>query len=369
MAIDFAAEGLLDGAPDERARQARLELLRTLESEGFSVDELRRAAHEGRLALLPVERVLEAEGPRYTLEELARETGLGLEFMEEARRAVGAPAVEPDQRVLTEEDRELAFGAAALMSNGLDRERFLELTRVMSQAMAGVAASFASIWGEALMRPGDTERDLGLRYAESLRNLAPLAGPSMQHLLNLRMREVIRQAVVTQAELSGGLPGTQSVTVGFVDIVGFTELGEEIPPGELGAVVRDFELSVEEAVRPPVRLVKTIGDAAMLVATQAEPLVAAVLELVEASRESEERPLLRGGMASGEALPRAGDWYGRPVNLAARLTEFARRGSVVASRDVRDAAPEGYRWSFAGRPRLKGVSGEVEVYRVRSLGD
>ena len=75
---------------------------------------------------------------------------------------------------------------------------------------------------------------------------------------------------------------------------------------------------------------------------------------MEASRESEERPLLRGGIASGEALPRAGDWYGRPVNLAARLTEFARRGSVVASRDVRDAAPEGYRWSFAGRPAVEG---------------
>ena len=59
MGIDFQAEGLLDGADD---REARLELLRTLEQEGFSLDELRAAATQDRLALLPVERVLAGEG-------------------------------------------------------------------------------------------------------------------------------------------------------------------------------------------------------------------------------------------------------------------------------------------------------------------
>jgi adenylate cyclase len=366
VAIDFEREGLLEGAGDDRARAARLELLRTLEAEGFELDELRRATHEGRLVLLPLERVLEAEGARYTREELAAETGLDLAFVDEARRALGAAAAAPGERVLTEADRELTQNAAVLLQNGLDRERFLELTRVMSQAMGTVAAGFASIWGEALIRPGDTERDLGLRYAESLRNLGPLAGPTLQHMLNLRLREVVRQAVVGQAELqSGRLPGAQPVSVGFVDIVGFTRLGEEVPPEELGEVVREFEHTVEDAARAPVRLVKTIGDAAMLVAPAPVPVLDAVLALVDASREDERRPLLRGGVACGEALARAGDWYGRPVNLAARLTTFARRGSVVASQEVHDSAPDRYAWSPAGRRRLKGVRGEVDVYRVR----
>jgi adenylate cyclase len=366
MAIDFEAEGLLEGVGDERARQARLELLWTLEAEGFELDELRRAASEGRLALLPLERVLEAEGPRYTREEIAAETGLDLEFFDEARRALGAAVAAPGERVLTEADRELGQNAATLMAAGLDRESFLELTRVMSKAMGTVAAGFASIWGEALMRPGDTERDLGLRYAESLRNLGPLAGPTLEHMLNLRLREVVRQAVVGQAELqSGQLPGAQPISVGFVDIVGFTQLGEQVPPEELGTVVREFERAVEEATQPPVRLVKTIGDAAMLVAPDPVPVLDAVLTLVEQSREDGRQPLLRGGVACGEALPRAGDWYGRPVNLASRLTTFARRGSVVASKEVHDRAPERYAWSPAGRRRLKGVRGEVDVYRVR----
>jgi adenylate cyclase len=368
MAIDFEAEGLLDDAGDERAREARLELLRTLEEAGCSLEQMREAAQQGRLALLPVEMVLAGEGTRRTQREVAKETGLEFDFLSEARRALGLPALDPDDPVVTDDELELARSAATLLDAGLDREGFLELTRTMSQAMAGVAAALTSTFGAALLRPGDTERDLGLRYAEMVREVGPLAAPSLNQMLNLRLREQVRQAVVGQAELqSGRLPDAQQVVVGFVDIVGFTNLGERVEPDELGAVVRRFEGLVEDAARPPVRLVKTIGDAAMLAASEAPPMLDTLLELVEGSREDEERPTLRGGVASGAALPRAGDLYGRPVNLASRLTSFARRGSVVASKEVREAAgDDGYDWSEAGSRRLKGVRGEVEVYRVRS---
>jgi adenylate cyclase len=366
VATDFEAEGLLDGLDDERSREARRELLETLEEAGCSLEELREATAQGRLALLPMQLVLAGEGPLRRQVDLVEETGLELDFLTEARRALGLPAVDPEERVITAEEAELARSAATLLEAGIDRQGFLELTRTMSQAMAGVAASLTSTIGSALLRPGDTERDLGLRYAEVLRELGPLAGPALTQMLNLRLREQIRQAVVGQAELqSGRLPDAQQVVVGFVDIVDFTRLGEQVPPEELGAVVTRFEAQVDDAVRPPVRLVKTIGDAAMLVAPEPAPLLDTMLGLVESSREDEDRPLLRAGIASGEALPRAGDLYGRPVNLASRLTSFARRGTVVTSKEVHDAAEDGYDWTWIGRRRVKGVRGDVEVYRVR----
>jgi adenylate cyclase len=364
VAIDFEAEGLLDGASD---REGRLDLLRTLEKEGFTLEELKEAAAHDRLVLLPLERVIQGEGRLYTREDLAEATGLPEEFLDSAARALGVPVRHPGERVITEEELELSKSAKQLLDAGIGEEEFLELTLVMSRSMANVAAELMSVFGEALLQPGDSERDLGLRYAETLRQLGPLAGPTLQQMLNLRLREVTRQAVIGQAELqSGRLPGSQPIAVGFVDIVGFTRLGEDAEPDDLGGVVRRFERAVNDCAEEPVRLVKTIGDAAMLVSPEPRPLVDAVLGLVE--RSHEESPLLRGGIALGEGLPRAGDWYGRPVNLASRLTGFARRGSVVTSEEVHEAAADGYEWSRVGSRRFKGVRGSVDVYRVRPEG-
>jgi adenylate cyclase len=365
VAIDYEAEGLLEGAED---REARLELLRALENEGFTLEELREAAAHDRLALLPVERVLAGDGKLYTKEELCEKTGLDPEFLDEAARALGVPVREPGERAITDEELELSHSAKALLDAGLPQEAFLELTAVMSRSMANIAAAFTGVFGEALIQPGDTERDLGLRYAETLENLSPLAAPTLEQMFNLRMREQMREAVISQAELqSGRLAGSQPITVGFVDIVGFTQLGEDVAPEELGPVVRGFERTVSDAVDSPVKLVKTIGDAAMLVAPEPGPVLGTVLELVDRSKD--DGPLLRGGVALGDGLPRAGDWYGRPVNLAARLTGFAKRGSVVTSKEVREACGDAYDWSDAGRRRFKGVKGSVEVFRVRRSPD
>ena len=361
VAIDFEAEGMLEGVSN---RQARLELLQTLEQEGFSAEELREAAAQDRLALLPVERVLAGEGKLYTREELVEETGLDADFLDEAARALGVPVREPGERAITEEEVELSRNAKALIDAGLSQESFLELTAAMSRSMQNIASALTAVFGEAFLQAGDTERDLGLRYAQAMRHLGPLAAPTLQHMLNLRLREEMREAVISQAELhTGRLEGSQPITVGFVDIVGFTKLGEDVEPEDLGAVVRSFERAVADAVQPPVRLVKTIGDAAMLVAPEPGPVVDTVVRLVERSLQQE--PLLRGGVACGQGLSRAGDWYGRPVNLAARLTGFAKRGSVVTSKEVRDSAGDGYDWSAAGSKRFKGVRGTVDVFRVR----
>jgi adenylate cyclase len=130
---------------------------------------------------------------------------------------------------------------------------------------------------------------------------------------------------------------------------------------------RLFELA-SEAARPPVRLVKMIGDAAMFASRDSAKLMDAVVGLVGAAGK-EDIPPLKAGAAFGPALGRGGDWYGRPVNLAARITSFARPDSVVIDQALKDSLQsengDRFDFSFAGRRRFKGIEGEVPVHRIR----
>ena len=366
MAIDFEAEGLLDGL-DERERAARLRLLEELSAEGVALDELRRAVAEDRLALLPVERVLAGEGRRYTAEEVAERAGLEEGFLIRQRQALGLPMPDPGERAFTDEDVASAKRMKAFHDAGLPEEGMLEVSRVVGMAMAQVAAANRDLVGEAFLEPGDTELDVGLRYAEVASSLAPMLGPMLQYVLNLHLREQVRREVIGRAELAEGrLPGAADVAICFADLVGFTRLGEQVATEELGGVTRRLSQLAGEVADPPVRLVKLIGDAAMLVSPETDPLLDAGLSLVEAAEaEGEGFPLLRAGVARGRALPRGGDWYGRPVNVASRITSVAYPASVLCAAEVRDTAGPGYRWSAAGSRRLKGIREPVRLYRAR----
>ena len=125
-------------------------------------------------------------------------------------------------------------------------------------------------------------------------------------------------------------------------------------------------MSVTTEAEPPVRLVKMIGDAAMLVSREVEPLLDAALELIEvAEGEGEEFPFLRAGLAVGPTLAQSGDYYGRAVNLASRLTAVARPGSVLLDAAAKEAAGDDFSYSFAGERKLKGIDSGVKLFRAR----
>lgn len=376
MTIDFEREGLLEGLPHEEARSARRELLERLANDGVPLEDLRRAVAESRLALLPAERALTGD-PRHSAREVAERTGIGLELLLAQQQALGLPRPDPDERVLSDEDLAAAERLSRFREAGLPEEGMLEVARVIGQAMENVASSSRQLAGEALLHPGDTELELASRYAEAAAELGPLMGSLLEHQYRVRLREGLRRdAISSEALESGELVGATEISVGFADLVGFTRLGERLPASDLGRLAGRLAEIAAEVAEPPVRLVKTIGDAAMLVSEQTPPLLDALLDLVEtADRAGDDFPQLRAGAAQGLALGRGGDWYGRPVNLASRVTGAARPGSVLVTGDVREdvRAADGedrseeaaYRWSRAPARRFKGVKDRVPLYRVR----
>ena len=365
MAIDFEAEGLLKGTRG-KARQGRRQLLEELAKDGVPLEELRKAVEEDRLALLPVERLLSGGGDRLTAAEVAERAGIDIDLVRWLRQALGLPLPDGEERVFTVDDVEAAKRIKAQLEAGLPGDGILEVSRVLGISMAQVAAASRTLVGEAVLNPGDTELDVARRYVEASERLQPTVGPMLTYVFEQHLREQIRQDAISSAELhSGRLTGAQEVTVCFADLVGFTKLGESLPPEELGGVTGRLGELAGDAAEPPVRLVKLIGDAAMLVAQDNDALVAAALRLIEEAEADEEFPLLRAGVARGAALPRGGDWYGRPVNLASRITGIAYPGSVLTSQEVRDASGDVYRWSEAGAKRVKGIEGRVSLFRVR----
>ncbi|HXV05701.1 MAG TPA: adenylate cyclase regulatory domain-containing protein [Solirubrobacterales bacterium] len=367
--IDFKAAGLLDGL-DGKARTARQELLERLAVEGVPLEELRAAVDAGRLTLLPVERAFGGVGPQYTPREVAAAAGVELDLLESAASALGIPYPDPDQKGLNEADLEAARRMKTLRDAGLPEDGILQVARTIGRATARIAEANRELGIRALMQPGDTERDLALRFAAAAEYMQPLVEPVLVYALRAHMLAQIRRDVIGAADLASGEMGaTSEMSICFADLVDFTKLGDEIPPEQLGGVAGRLEEMATAVTEPPVRMVKLIGDAAMLVSTETEPVIAAALALVEAAdEEAEEFPRLRAGIARGTTLSQAGDLYGRPVNLASRITAIAKPGSVLVDEATKEAAPDAFAYSFAGERRLKGFDARVKLYRTRRLG-
>jgi adenylate cyclase len=367
--IDFEAEGLLEGLEGDEL-ESRRRLLEELADDGFELDELKEAVEQDRLALLPVETVLGGE-PKYDAGEVAEKAEVDSDFLQRLWSALGMPVAGEEEKAYTQADVDAAKGVHEILDTGLPEEALLEVTRAMSQSMATVAAAVGRAFGTAFIHEGDNELDLARRYTDVAKEVAPHVPLLLAHVFAIQQREELRRAMVDlEAASKGELAGAEDITVAFADLVGFTRLGERIPPDELGAVASRLGELASGVAEAPVRFVKTIGDAAMLVSYKADPVIKATLALVEAAEnEGEDFPQLRAGMAAGPGLRRAGDWYGRPVNLASRITGKARPGSVLTSEDVKERAGEDFNWSFAQKRKIRGVKGEVPLYRVRMPGD
>jgi adenylate cyclase len=366
---DFEAEGLLDGLEGEQ-RAERLALLQSLSAEGVPLEELRRTTQSGTIIFMPAD-VLIVGHERYTATEVAERSGIEVEFLVAVRRAMGLPLPDPQEPLYTKMELESVRMIHIARAAGIADEDLLDLLRVLGRGLSQAADTLRAMPLKLVLEPGISEQELASRYGSAVEQLYPLLGPLLSNLLALYLREATQTEVISALERAGGeLPGAREVTVSFADLVGFTRLGEEVPPAELGQLAARLEALATDLAAPPVRLVKTLGDAAMLASPDPQPLLDATLGLIAAADgEGEDFPQLRAGAALGIALPRAGDWFGRPVNLASRITSIARPGSLLADVGVHDAASEQYRWSFAGERHLRGIRGPVRLFRARPLGD
>jgi class 3 adenylate cyclase len=158
----------------------------------------------------------------------------------------------------------------------------------------------------------------------------------------------------------------------FADLVGFTALAEL--EGDDRAL--EVALALQRRARDLLEVhaaeqVKTFGDGLMLRCDEPRAAVKLGLRLVDELTDEGDLPPVRVGIHTGPALASEGDWYGRTVNVAARLCSVAPGGEVMVSQSTRDAAGQmsGVDWSGRELHWLRNVSEPVGTYLASSRQD
>jgi adenylate cyclase len=361
----WEAAGLYDrDAPDAVERR---ELLDYLASVGCTVDEM--VAHTDGLIRLASRRILFGSEEPVTVAHLAEVAGCSEELARRVRLAVGLPdpgdaeVCSPIEATILES---FVSGAAVFGD-----EVTLQFTRVVGNAVSGIAeaalALFAANRSAPLVADGATPADVARAGAEATEAL--LAVPP---LLDVLLRVHFEAASLDRFSGGDGRGPTVSVAVAFVDLVGSTQLTHLLTGAELAAALGDFERVASEAVvAVGGRIVKRIGDAVMFVASDAVSACDAARAVVAAVDAHPTLSAARAAVAWGSVLPRDGDYFGTPVNLAARAVPFAEPGTVVVSEAVRDfllAAAPPIAVVPLGEPVLKGFDTPVALFALRPPG-
>lgn len=364
--FDLEASGLLDGL-EGKARVERAELIPWLLERGVSIEQIRGTAAP---MLLGSRRVIGDDGQYVSAREAAEKSGVDLDLFERIQRAMGLPRVEdPDAAVFLRADAEAATFAREFLDVGINPDEIVQITRLLGDGLSRAAEAMRYAALAAVIRPGATELEIAQASEALVANIAPLLGPMIQDVLLLQLRHAIETEGVNASERAEGqhLPGARLVTIAFADLVGFTSLGEAVPPEDLEHLSQRLADMTRDVTAAPVRFIKTIGDEVMLVSPESVAILDTVMQLIDATESDEGFPRVRVGVATGMAVSRAGDWFGSPVNLASRVTAAARPGSVLVSETTREAIGDDDRfiWSFAGARHLKGISSDVKLFRAR----
>jgi adenylate cyclase len=372
----WARDGLVPHARDGRwtpAAVAQARIVTRLRERGHSLDEIRAATESGRLAFGFIEELMPAQEPTHTLEEAAAETGLEPALIERLFLSMGFNAASVER--LSDEDLELLRHVALVLSAGFPLVALLQLVRVYGQALAQMADAEVRLFHlyvhEPLMREGVPGVQVGEEMEELARELVPLASPIMDRVHQRFLAHFVEQDVVghMEADLEDAALdlGRLRVAVAFADLAGYTRLTEEAGEEEAVDAVERFIEDVEVTLPDDARVIKTIGDEVMIVGSDAAALVdwAVGFQRLVADR----RPLPRIGLHYGLTLYRDGDYYGREVNLAARVAARAAGGEVLVTRPVIDVAGPNLEFERIGEVRLKGFANSTELFVALAVGD
>jgi adenylate cyclase len=383
----LAATGLI--RPDDHGRftygdALALKMVSALLESGLPAETIERAAAEGLLSFQRTDEYLPYRpGPRSerTFAEFQADAGPRAALLPAVYEVLGLPKPDPTAPIHTDEEAMLRR-FLEVWGPTPDADSLIRAARLMAQGARAAMLGWAELMDEQLAEParrrllrGELEEfpdDVRVAFGKATR-LAPemflwLSARYLEHRSVNGIVEGFERYLATRGLAPDPDPlGPPSIV--FVDLSGFTRLTRE--RGDESAVVAATALQRRADATATLhggRLVKLLGDGAMLRLGDATVGVEAALDLVEAiTDEGALSP--HAGISAGPVIERDLDVFGQTVNLASRIADVAAPGEVLASEAVVEAAADD-RFGFERieDARLEGIPDPVALYRVSRSG-
>jgi adenylate cyclase len=280
--------------------------------------------------------------------------------------AFGLPAPEPDDPWFTPEEADVLI-ALSQLRDIWPRRVYLQAARVYGHALSEIADNEVHLFRhdveQRLLTDVRDPKQAIAAVRNALEQLLPLADPMIRAVHRRWVEHALAQAAVREAEIASPdapLPGAREVTFLFCDVKDFTAYADTKGDAAALEAIEHFSRVVHEE-QAGGRVVKGIGDAYMLVYPSPEAAVSAGARMVERMRSSDS-PGVHASVHHGVAIYREGDYFGRAVNLTARLLAQSGENELVATADVAESTGARHKWRHQGALRVRGVATPVDVY-------
>ena len=309
-----------------------------------------------------------------TLEQAAAAIGLPQDLGARLFDAWELPRPQPGQALRADDDELLALALPALEGFEGDETALLASARQLGDSLRRLAESQVRLFHAHVEEQLAAEGHPDHSWTDDLNQVAAVMMASLERALVLLYRRhfehYVLEVTVLRAEAAlerAGLARRRPVrppAIGFLDLTGYTKLTEE--RGDRAAAElagRLVEMVHEFAHRRGGRAVKLLGDGVMFHFPEPGQAVRCGLELIDRIPRVG-LPQARVGLHSGPVVLQDGDYFGGTVNIAARITDYARPGKVLVSDQVVADTDrlEAVRFEPVGPVSLKGLSAPITLF-------
>jgi adenylate cyclase len=310
--------------------------------------------------VLRPERLRRTVSPR----DIEKAGGLSAEDVIASIKGFGLSISGPDEPWFTEDEARV-FVELAEHGALWPRDTFLQVSRVYGEALATIAR--AEVQSVLRTIGAELAAETSLRdLRDGVEGLLPLADPVLHGVHRRWIEHELAQASVYAAEEDEGRAealGAARVALLFIDIKGFTAYVDTAGDRAGITAIEQFDGVVVEEKGETGRIVKALGDGFMLAYPNSADAVAAGHAMMR-RMPRDLGPALHGSVHEGLALYRGGDYFGRNVNLAARLLGLSGTDELLATRAVADSSAEPFEWEPRGTTQIRGFRDPIEIFRL-----